>query len=349
MGSSSALSVESHRQLLPAEVGALIQQHIEACPSSIAAKLATEILESSGNLPDNNDFLLGRPAALVNGGGMGVDSAFAKSAATAGHLVMHWLGPSTRASKYAQECNGGGNLCKLSSTELDHPKVTAALDRCAKIRCGASSFAELCQEKPKYAAREENLRRLYFLVARVTSVYIVAHRPSKADDPGQPPMDLGGDVGWAAQMYIDRFSPGGEEENSLLRLFLFDNAQEGNPEHLNDKTTARRWTFWQAPNSRNSFIFGKWLEFGQPVPVLHRTAASMWKSKDSPPPPRGFYAGLGTPSLDWSNTKHEEALVRMYEAPPEEETNSKPKGAGKGKGKTKDRSGNDSAVPEMDV
>merc|ERR1712151_1169512 len=98
--------------------------------------------------------------------------------------------------------------------------------------------------------------------------------------------DLGGDTGWAAQMYIDRFKPFGGEDNSQLRLFLFDNAEEGNPDHLNDATTAQRWTYWQAPTPRNGFTQGgRWTSFGTPEPVLHRTTASAWKAANSPPAP----------------------------------------------------------------
>jgi len=349
---STKLSTEqAPPQSLPVEIQALVKKNIIPCPSDIATEFAAEILEGSGNLQSDSDFLMGTRAALLAGGGMGIDTAFAKKASRAGHLVAHWIGPSARASKSAQELNDGGNICRLGLSALDHPKVTSALDHCARVRCGASTFAELCQENPAYAARAENLRRCFFLVSRASAVYVVAPRPAKADDPGQPPMDLGGDAGWAAQMYIDRFSPLGEEENSLLRLFLFDDAEEGNCDHLNDQNTARRWTFWQAPTSRNGLSNGKWTEFGQPQPVLHQTAASAWKARDSPPPPFGFYACLGMRLLNWSCTEHVRALEQVYNAPPEE--GSKGKGRGKGKGKGKGRSGaetaQDGALPEMDL
>lgn len=351
--SGGALPKDDVPWTLPTEIENLVRENLASCPRDISSQLAAEILEGSGNLPGDSQFLLGRPAALFAGGDIGIDAAFAKKAAPASHHVMHWLGPSARASKHAQELNDGGSICRLDASALDHPKVTAALDRCARIRCGASDFNSLCQENPAYLARAESLRRCFFLVSRAFAVYVVAPRPAKADDPGQPPMDIGGDAGWAAQMYIDRFSPVGEEENSSLRLFLFDDAEEDNPEHINSKTTARRWTFWQAPTSRNGLSDGKWTEFGQPQPVLHQTAASAWKAKESPPPPCGFYACLGTRLLNWSHTQHAEALDQVYDAPPEEGSKGTGKGRGAGKGKGKRRGsgemGQDSAIPDMDL
>merc|ERR1719361_3393976 len=113
---------------------------------------------------------------------MGIDTACAKKADTAAHLVVHWLGPSARASKHAQDFNGGGSICRLGPSALDHPKVTAALDRCARIRCGASSFVDLCERDAAYGARAESLRRGFFLVSRACCVYVVAPRPATAED-----------------------------------------------------------------------------------------------------------------------------------------------------------------------
>ncbi|CAE8589722.1 unnamed protein product [Polarella glacialis] len=322
---------------------------VRSSANSISAELAGEILAGSelGNLPEDSALLLDKPAALLSGGLIGVDTLFGEAAAAAGHLVVHWVAPSTRVSKRAQELDGGGSLCRLGPEALGHPKVLAALDRCAKIRCGAASFEELCSKSSAYRERAENLQRCFFQVARASAVYVVAHRPAVADDAGLPRMDLTGDLGWAAQMYIDRFEPFGDENNSLLRLFLFDDAAAGSPEHLNDVTTARRWSFWQAPSSRNGLSEGCWTRFGVPEPVLHSTAASAWKAGAAPPAPFGFYAGLGASRMDWSCTRHDEALAQVYAARPEDRSLRKRKGVGKGKGTAGTGAGD--ALPDMEV
>jgi len=223
---------------------------------------------------------------------------------------------------------------------LGNPQVQAALDRCAQLRGGAEDFEALCQRQPAYADRREDLQCCFFQVTRASAVYVVAHRLSKAEDAGLPPLDLGGNVGWAAQMYVDRFKPLGEEDSQHCQLYLFDNSDEGNPDHLHDAATAHRWSYWQVPNSRNGLVEGKWIPFGTPqAPSVHQSAATAWKSAALPPAPCGFYAGMGTTSLPWSCSGHEEAFANLY-APRAEGRAPKPsasRGEGKGQGKGRGR------------
>lgn len=320
--------------------------------ADVAGDLATEILEGEGPLPEDCPLLLGRPAALLSGGLIGMDALFGEAAANAGHLVAHWLAPSTRASRRARELNGGRSLCQLGPEALNHSAVTASLDLCARFRAGAESFEELCRRDPGYEGRREDLQRSYFQVARASAVYVVAHRPLKAEDAGQPPLDLGGNLGWAAQMYVDRFKPVGEEEAQFCQLFLYDNSDEGNGEHCHDPTTMGRWSYWQAPNGRNGLLEGRWIPFGTDVPVLQRSHGAAWKTAPMPPQPTGFYAGIGSTSLG-AGSGHEEALATLYEPRPEGQAPKAPrsggKGGRKGEGKGRGRGSAAAASEEVDV
>jgi hypothetical protein len=241
-----------------------------------------------------------------------VETFFGEAASSGGHLVFHWTTPTSQASRRATELDNGGSVCPLSSELLEHPSVTAALDRCAQIRAGADTFATLCKQNPQYEERKQALQKAFFEVARASALYIVAHRVSKPDDAGLPVLDLGGNIGWAAQMYANRFAPGCNEDHLSCQLFLFDNAEEGNPDHLNDTETRCRWNYWQLPNGRNGIREGKWIPFGTDVPALQRSTTTAWKAHRGPPAPSGFYAGLGTTSLPWSCTLHAEALQEAY-------------------------------------
>mmetsp|Transcript_5564 Transcript_5564/g.10213 ORF Transcript_5564/g.10213 Transcript_5564/m.10213 type:complete len:345 (+) Transcript_5564:46-1080(+) len=304
---------------------------------SRAPELSRQILDKieSGTFPDDSPLLVGtcKPAALLSQGLLGIDSLFGEAACAAGHLVVHWVAPGIRVSKKAQELMCGTSLCRLMQQDLDHAKVMTALDRCAQMRCGASSFENLCENFPVYKERSTSLKRCFFLIARVSALYVVAPRPTKPDDAGQPPLDLSGDIGWAAQMYVNRFKPVGNEENSNLKLFLFDNADEHNSDHLNDPDTARRWVFWQGPTSCNGLNFGKWVRFGQDRPMSHRETAGAWKAFPCVPPPRGLYAAMGSRAMQSTNSLHEEAIADMYAALPGNSTHSMSKPPVKGTGK----------------
>lgn len=308
--------------------------------SAIAQGLSAAILQTAGTDQDDCELLLGRTAVLLSGGSLSMDGFFGEAAFEAGHGVVHWLAPGARPAKRAKDLDGGRSVCQLDPDLLADPRVTAALDCCARLRAGAQDFEALCHRQPSYRDRELALRRSFFQAARASAVYVVAHRLAKPDDAGCPPLDLGGDAGWAAQMYVNRFKPVGGEDMQHCQLFLFENVDKTDTRHRFDPSTAFRWSYWQLPTGRNGQIEGKFIPFGSPLPPLQRSTTTAWKAEQGPPAPEGFYAAFSPEQVPYSCTRHAEALSAVYAPRPEGERPKKGKGKGKGKGKRRVGEGN---------
>jgi len=307
---------------------------LTSCAADIGPQLANEMLQAPGTLPEDSELFLKKSAALMSTGALGVDICFGEAAFSAGHLVVQWMAPGTRASRRARELDRGRCLCPLTSETLGNSKVVAALDTCARLRAGADSFESLCCQHATYSERREELQRCFFQVARAASVYVVAPRLAKAEEAGLPPLDLGGSAGWAAQMYANRFSPIGEESVAMCRLFLFENPDKEDPSHRFDPATAYRWSYWQPPTPRNGQFEGRWVLFGTELPPLQRHATTAWKAELKPPEPEGLYAVLAPKQLPWSSSRHEEAVADVYAPRPKGERPKQGKGKG-GKGLSK--------------
>ncbi len=139
------------------------------------------------------------------------------------------------------------------------------------------------------SARKEwnGSRRNWFQVRRADAVYVVAYRSNPS--PETPRLDIGGGTGWACQWYIDRFLPGGEDPKKC-KLYFYDDGAPAWPGCLKDLDTHRKWNQW-------NIELNKW----EPVPG------------GSPPPPQGFYAGIGGTILD--KDYGEKAIRDLYQQP----------------------------------
>lgn len=202
---------------------------------------------------------------MLSGAADGADTCFAQCALSAGHDVVHFLGPRNRPSKTAAT-QQAHCLYRLDDELLEGEVINEVFERI--LPCMASG-----EDVDAVRATWRDSRRNFLQVCEAQAVYAVGYRERGREV--RCGLDIGGGTGWACQFYLDRFV--GESRNcgtpGRCNLFFFDDGSPEVPSCLIDSSTFRGWSRWHLDD-----------ESWEPLAGL-------------PPRPNNLYAGIGASML----------------------------------------------------
>ena len=200
---------------------------------------------------------------MLSGASPGADTLFGAAAGRAGHRVVHFLGPTNEPSEAAAR-EQARSLCHVKKATIEHATVSGALR--------AAAVARLKPLPDAWAEEWYDSRRNFLQVRRADAVFAVGYRQPQSD----PPLDIGGGTGFAAQFYVDRFRAARDAQSDLggepadgCKLYFYDDSSPGWSGCKIVPQTHKKWNAWDVRAQAWVPLSGK------------------------PPPPTGTWAGIG--------------------------------------------------------